>query len=184
MGVHLTRDQPDSQADQTSCWHAVVPLLTTRCLNWRWGCWGGQWEHRGYQGFTSEKWRWSIAKYSWKLKMLYWTVQAIEHELRSIGPKLVPLLAIRYLYLGHWEGKGGDGVHLTNNQPDPQTDQMSCWPAVVTLLITRCLYWGGSWHQGANRGHSGHQGVTSENEDSLLQSTLENSRQSIEHCRQ
>ena len=63
-----------------------------------------------------------------------------------MGLKLVPLLATRCLYWGHWGIGGGDGVgvHLTKYQPDPQADDMLCWPAVVPLLNTRCLYWGGA----------------------------------------
>ena len=34
------------------------------------------------------------------------------------------------------------GVHLTKDWPDPKADQLSCWPEVVPLLTTRCLYWG------------------------------------------
>ena len=52
---------------------------------------------------------------------------------------------------GH-RGDEGKGVHLTTDQPDPQADQMSCWPAGVPLLTTRCLYWG--W------GHRGTLGVS------------------------
>ena len=56
-------------------------------------------------------------------------LQTIEHELRSMGPKLVPLLATRCLYLGSIAGHigvdGDGGVHLTK-QPDPQADDMSC----------------------------------------------------------
>ena len=39
-GVHLTKHQPDPQADNMSCWPTVVPLLTTRCLSWGLGQWG------------------------------------------------------------------------------------------------------------------------------------------------
>ena len=59
----------------------------------------------------------------------------------------------------------------------------------VLLLITRCLYWGWEWG-GVSRGlaggigHQGALGLHLKNEDVLLQSTLENSRWSIEHCRQ
>ena len=75
---------------------------------------------------------------------------------------------------------GGDGVrgYLTKHQPDPQAVDMSCWPAVVPLLTTRCLYWG--WGvKGANKGHMGHRDLHMTNEDGLLQRTLENSSWSI-----
>ena len=72
---------------------------------------------------TSEKWRQSVAKYSWKLKMVYWTLKTIEHELRSLGPKLVPLLATRWLYGGTSE--------LSSTSPN-----------LVPLMATRCLYQG------------------------------------------
>ena len=146
VGVHLTKHQPDPQADDMSFWPAVVLLLTTRCLYW-----GG-----GIRGLTG-----GIGGYIWKIKMVYCKVllktqdgllKTIEHELRSMGPKLVPLLATRYLCLGAIEGLMGVGVHLTKHQPDPQADDMSCWPAVVSLLTTRCLYWGGS---GGVRGWQG-----------------------------
>ena len=133
--VHLTKHQPDPQADQMSCWPAVVPLLTTSCLYW-WCRWGGgikgPMDHRGISGgigVTSENSRWSIAKYSSKLKTVYWTLQTIEHELRWTGPKLVPLLATRCLY---------QGFHLTEGQPDPKADQMLNWPDILLLLATRC----------------------------------------------
>ena len=121
VGVHLTKHQPDTQANHMSCWPAVVPLLTNRCL-----------------------------------------------------------------YLGALRGIVGDAVvvHLTKHQPDPQADEMSCWPAVVPLLTTRCLYWGWGWGVQGPMECRGHQGLHLENEDSLLQSILENSRHSIENCRQ
>ena len=62
-------------------------------------------------------------------------------------------------------GVMGVGVHLTKHQPDPQADHMSYRPAVVPLLTTRYLYWGGD---GASRvlmgcrGIRGHWGVTYE----------------------
>ena len=75
-GVHLTKHQPDPQADDISCWPAVVPLLTTRCLYWgRVGgireLTGGAGGIKGHWGVTYEKSRWSIAKYSWKVKVVY-----------------------------------------------------------------------------------------------------------------
>ena len=45
-------------------------------------------------------------------------LQTIEHELRSTGPKLVPLLAARCHY---W----GGGVCLTEGQLDPKAGHMS-----------------------------------------------------------
>ena len=65
-------------------------------------------------------------------------------ELKSTGPKLVPLLATKFHY---------QGVHLTKGQPDPQADHMSFRPAVVPLLTTRCLYLGG---MGVSKGPTGH----------------------------
>ena len=102
------------------------------------------------------------------------------------------LLITRCLYWGQGQGWGfteanggirgdGVGVHLTKHQPDPETDDMPCWPSVVLLLTTRCLYWGGGV-KGADRRHTGvrgHWGLHMKNEDGLLQSTLENSRWSI-----
>ena len=38
-------------------------------------------------------------------------------------------------------------VHLTACQPDPKVDQMSSWPDILLLLVTRCLYWGYIWAQ-------------------------------------
>ena len=52
-------------------------------------------------------------------------LQTIEHELRSVEPKLVPLLATRCTTWGVLrgiEGDGGQRVHLTKLQPDLQTD--------------------------------------------------------------
>ena len=131
-----------------SSWPDIVLLLSTRCLYWGWRCQGSQQGHWGY---------------IWKMKTVYCKVllktqdgllQTIEHELKSMGTKLVPLLATRCLYLGTLRGIGGDGVgvHLTKHQPDPQDDQMSHWPAVVLLFTTRCLnrVGGVKW---ANRGN-------------------------------
>ena len=105
-------------------------------------------------------------------------LQTIEHEFRSMGPK-----ATRFLYLRAVRGHMGVmWVHLTKHQPEPQADDMSCWPAVVPPLTTRYLYWDGVGASGANkgcRGIGGHWGLHMKNEDSLLQSTLENSRWSI-----
>ena len=71
--VHLTKHQPDPQADDMSCWPAVVPLLTTRCLYWsEGGVSRGPTGYRGHWGLHMKKLRWSIAKYSWKLKIVYW----------------------------------------------------------------------------------------------------------------
>ena len=71
LGVHQAKHQPGPQADDMSCWSAVVLLLTTRCLP----CWWGSQGPRGgvgALGVTYEKWRWTIAKYSWKLKTVYY----------------------------------------------------------------------------------------------------------------
>ena len=57
-------------------------------------------------------------------------LQTIEHELRSMRPKLIPHLATRCCYLqGIEEPHGGDGcskVHMTKHHPDPQADDMLC----------------------------------------------------------
>ena len=92
-------------------------------------------------------------------------------------PDVVLLLATKCLYWGWGWGHMGVGVHLTKHQPDSQADQMSCWPVVVPLLTTRCVYWGGEGPTG------GIGGDIWKNQDSVLQSPLENSRLSIEHCR-
>ena len=42
VGVHLTKHQPDPQADDMSSWPAIVPLLTNRCLYWGGGVRGWQ----------------------------------------------------------------------------------------------------------------------------------------------
>ena len=34
-------------------------------------------------------------------------------------------------------------LHLTEGKPDPNAIHMSCWPDIVLLLVTRCLYQGG-----------------------------------------
>ena len=107
---------------------------------------------------------------SWKLKMVYWTLQTIAHELRSMGPKFIPLLVTRCLYLGASWGWWGLGIHLTKYQPEPQADQMSCWPAVVTLLTTRCMYW--QWGIKGWQGCRGCRRLHMKNEDGLLQILL------------
>ena len=119
----------------------LVPLLSTRCL---------------YLGGNEEVMGWG---YIWQnislthrlMKMVYCKgllqtqddlLQTIEHELRSMGPMLLPLLATRCLYLGSWGVMGWRGT-FDKHQPDPQADDMSCWPAVLPFLTTRCLYGGG-----------------------------------------
>ena len=75
-------------------------------------------------------------------------------------------------------GLGGKGGGTSDNT----SACGSCWPAVVSLLITRCLYW--EWGcQGANRGVGALGVLHMKNEDSLLQSTVENCSllQTIEH---
>ena len=49
-------------------------------------------------------------------------LQTIEHELRSMSPKLVPLLATRCPY---------QGVYLTESLPDPKANQMSRSPDII-----------------------------------------------------
>ena len=57
-------------------------------------------------------------------------MQTIEHELRSMVPKFIPLLDTRCLYMEGIEGAYGDDrcgrVHLTKHHPDPQADDMLC----------------------------------------------------------
>ena len=83
-------------------------------------------------------------------------LQTTEHELRSMRPKLIPLLSTNCLCLGALKGHMGWWVWqcMTKHHPDPQADDMWWWPAVVPLLTTRCLYWG--WAvRGAYRGVGG-----------------------------
>ena len=99
-----------------------------------------------------------VGVYSWKLKMVYWTLQTIEQELRSMEPKLVPLLATRCLYLGHWVHRGwwGGGT----------SDKTSAWPTGWWHVMLTCssttlgceipvLGWN---IKGANRGYRGIKG--------------------------
>ena len=159
IGVHLTKQQSDPQADGMSCWPTAVPLLTTWWLYWRWG-WGGalgagmgcrgcQGASKGCRGVrwtlgvTYEIWRWSIAKYSWKLNSL---LQTIEHELRSTGPKLVPVLAqFSCIYIStilpHQMALLGGTSELRSvvSTIIPfLAQQMSSWPDAVPLFITIC----------------------------------------------
>ena len=136
-GAHLTKHQPYPQADDMSCWPPVVWLLTTNACTVGGVGVGIKGANKGHTGED-------IGGYIWKMKMVYCKVllkiqdgllQTIEHELRSMGPRLVPPLITRCLYLGHCGGMRSDGVgaHLTNHQPDPQADDMLCWPAVVPI---------------------------------------------------
>ena len=86
VGVHLTKHQPDPQADDMSCWPVVVPLLTIRCLYWEWGGVVGIRKLAGGVGGVR-----GIGGYIWKMKTVYCKVllktsdgllQTIEHELR------------------------------------------------------------------------------------------------------
>ena len=79
----------------------------------------------------------------------------------SNWPKVVSLLATRYLYWGWWMGcrevRGqlwpnisqswcsttlGHYIPLAGSTSDHRLALMSSWPKVVPLLPTRCLYWG------------------------------------------
>ena len=138
-------------------------------LGARWGQWGPYGVSGGIRGDI------------WKVKMVYWTLQTIEHEFRSIGPRLVPLLATRCLYLGELRGhrRWWDGG---------TSDKTTAWPTGWWHIILPCgsttldhqmPVWGWGWGiKGAN-GCRGHWGLHMKNEDGLLQSTLENSRESI-----
>ena len=53
-------------------------------------------------------------------------------ELRSTGHNSVGLVHQMPL----------QGVHLNSGQPDQMANHLSCWPDVVLLLVTRCLYQG------------------------------------------
>ena len=102
--------------------HKLVLVLATRCLSM------GDWE--GWQGgCTSDDSLLQSTLENWRV-----ILQTIEHELRSTGPKLVPLLATRCLY---------QGLCLTEGQPDPKADHMSTWPYIVLLLTTSCLHFRG-----------------------------------------
>ena len=120
--VHLNKHHPDPQADDMLCWPAVLPLLNTRCLYWGWG--GGVRELTWGVGASG-----ALGGYMWKMKTVYCKVlmktqdsllQTIERELRSMRPKLVPLLATRCLYLGDiwgwwvWQGTSDKNIILTH----------------------------------------------------------------------
>ena len=81
-----------------------------------WGHLGsvGTWDVRGLPVKNEE----SITKYSWNSKMVYWTLQTIEHELRSMGPKLVPLLGTRSSTRGYIWPKVSLTQRLTKCQAD------------------------------------------------------------------
>ena len=59
-GVHLTKHQPDQQANRMSYSPVVVWLLTTRCMYWEWGVSSGQ------QGVSG-----GIGVYIWKIQTVY-----------------------------------------------------------------------------------------------------------------
>ena len=73
-------------------------------------------------------------------------------------------------------------VHLTKHHPETQVYGILCWPAVVPLLTTRCLYWGWSVVGVSGElkgGVGGIGGLHLKNEDCLFQSTCKNSSQYI-----
>ena len=101
--------------------HSLMRCYANMGLGW--GCQGTDRELTGGV--------WGIGGYIWKMKTVYWKVlmktqdsllQTIEYELRSMGPKFVPVLATRCLY---------QGVCLTESQSDPKANQMSRWPDIV-----------------------------------------------------
>ena len=114
---------------------------------------GWEWGHQGHQGVLGCQGSLGVTGETWiqycnvLLKTRDILLQTIAHEPMWTGPKLVPLLATRCLSLGALRGMRGRWgvVHLTKQQPDPQADDISCWPAVVPLLTSRCLYWWWEW---------------------------------------
>ena len=173
----------DQQADDMSCWATVVPLLTARCLYWD-GV-GGRWGIGGYM------------KNERRMKMVYCKVLLkTEDSLLNTadnriwdqvnGTQISTTLGHQMPLSGAWRGIGGGPSDQTKHQPDPQADQMSCWPAVVPLLTTRCLYWGWVGCQGANEGLGGcqgHQGWHLKIKMVYCKVLLK-TQDSIEYCRQ
>ena len=90
---------------------------------------------------TPENWRWSIA----------------DNRICSQfnGTQVITTLGHQMPLTGGLWGHMVVGYIWQNHQPDPWVDDMSFWPAVVLLLTTRCLYWGGS---GGIRGLTGGEG--------------------------
>ena len=103
-GLHLTKGQPDPKVDQMSSWPDVVPLLATRCL---YLCLSsGQLDPTQYHSWPLDA---STGGYIWaqvtrtQVSTSPWSLDALLggiSEIRSTGPKLVPLLATRCLYWG------------------------------------------------------------------------------------
>ena len=139
--------------------------FTTWYLYWGWGCHGADRECQG-----------ALLVYIWKMKTVYCKVllktqdsllQTIEHELRSMGPKFVPPLAITCLSLGGTEGAcGGDGVGCTS-------DKTAAWPtgwwhvmltcSSTTWPLDACTGGGVVVIRRANMGCRGHWGLHMKN---------------------
>ena len=139
VGVHLTKHQPDQQADHLLCWPAVVWLLTTRCMYWdgALGLTGGVGGVRGHWGLHMKNYD-SVFQSTLEKSRQYIADNRTWVQVNQASVSTT---------LGHQMHLLWGWVHLTTYHSDPQADDMSCWPAVVPLMITRCLYlkWG---HQG------------------------------------
>ena len=139
--VHLTKHHPDPQADDLLCWPAVVPLLTTRCLYWGWGGSGG------VMGADRGCWGLHMKIKTVYCKVLVQTQESIADNrtwAQVNGTQVRTTLGHQMLLPAwHWGGIWRWWVwqvHLTKHHPDQQADDPLSWPALVTLLTTRCLY--------------------------------------------
>ena len=116
-----------------SSWPEVVSLLAMKCFFWGWGWWGG--ECREWQGVggTSDQ---RLTKC--QADLLYYHSWPLHVSNGGHGWWVGQVVGVTG-GIGHW------GVHLTKGQPDPNADQMSSWPEILSHLATRCLYRGYIW---------------------------------------
>ena len=117
-----------------------------------WGHQGGWWGALGVLGVTYEKMKMVFCKVL--LKTQDGLLNTIEHELRWMGPKLVPLLATRCLYQ-----RGNIWAQVNWTLYWGTSELRSTRPNWVSLLVLRCLYEGGPINLNAKR--------TSENMNTL-----------------
>ena len=120
-------------------WQASLTYqLTTcqadvRCLQWGYqGAWGLHMKNKdSLLQSTLDNSRWSIAH-------IRTSAQISETQVSTTLGHQMPL---PWGIEGAYGGDGCGRVHLTKHHPDTQVDYMLCWPAVVPLFTTRCLYW-------------------------------------------
>ena len=134
----ITRNQKcDEKICQRYIWAQVtrnnlVLVLATWCLWWGWRCQGANRDVGGAGGILGLHMKTKSVYCKELMKTQDGLLQTIEHELRSMGHKFVPLLATRCLYWGYIWLK----VSLTQRLNKCQDDLTSYWAQVNCTYVS------------------------------------------------